>query len=347
MSESIVKTINAEPVNDLSSFSDCDKAAVLLLSMGEDFAAKILQRMDRTEVQKISDAMAHLSNVATNEAEIILEQFFQQYTKQSGISGASRDYLENSLEKALGNKLARGMLDNIYGDDVSKEIQRLQWLPPEILARFFRHEHQQMQAVMLAFLPPDTANAVLMHLPEDSHDELLYRIANLQEISEAVINDLKITLERCIEFVAQQSGARVNGTRQAADILNRYSGDKVNIMEMVKLHSEDTAEAIKDNMFDFMILARQSLEVLQDLLVEVPEELLAVALKGADHSVKTALFSALPKRMVQSIMDQITDLGPQPLSQIEKARTEVMQIARRHYEAGDLALQLFEEQVVS
>ncbi|WDE12134.1 FliG C-terminal domain-containing protein [Thalassomonas haliotis] len=327
-------------------FNDCEKAAILLLSMGEESAAKILQRMERSEVQSVSNAMARLGNVSTLEAQNILQHFFEQYTKQSGISGASREYLEKSLDMALGNKLARGMLDSIYGDTISNDIQRLQWLPVDVLARFFRHEHPQMQAVMLAFLPPDTANAVLNHLPQENHDELLYRVANLQEISEHVIKDLRITLDRCIDFVAEQSGARVNGTRQAADILNRYTGDKANIMELVKLHNSDTADAIKDNMFDFMILSRQPLEVIQDLIAELPEGTLAIALKGVDFAIKTQIFDALPKRMAQGLEDEIQRLGPTPLSKIEQARTEIMAIARRLYEAGELQLQLFEEQVV-
>ncbi|WP_281560366.1 FliG C-terminal domain-containing protein [Thalassomonas sp. RHCl1] len=327
-------------------FNDCEKAAILLLSMGEESAAKILQRMERSEVQSVSNAMARLGNVSTLEAQNILQHFFEQYTKQSGISGASREYLEKSLDMALGNKLARGMLDSIYGDTISNDIQRLQWLPVDVLARFFRHEHPQMQAVMLAFLPPDTANAVLNHLPQESHDELLYRVANLKEISEHVIKDLRITLDRCIDFVAEQSGARVNGTRQAADILNRYTGDKANIMELVKLHNSDTADAIKDNMFDFMILSRQPLEVIQDLIAELPEGMLAIALKGVDFAIKTQIFDALPKRMAQALEDEIQRLGPTPLSKIEQARTEIMAVARRLYEEGELQLQLFEEQVV-
>ena len=327
-------------------FNDCEKAAILLLSMGEESASKILQRMERKEVQSVSNAMARLGNVSTLEAQNILQHFFEQYTKQSGISGASREYLEKSLDLALGNKLARGMLDSIYGDTISNDIQRLQWLPVDVLARFFRHEHPQMQAVMLAFLPPDTANAVLKHLPEESHDELLYRVANLQEISEHVIKDLRITLDRCIDFVAEQSGARVDGTRQAADILNRYSGDKANIMELVKLHNPDTADAIKDNMFDFMILARQPVEIIQDLIAELPDGLLAIALKGADFSIKTQISDAMPKRMVQALDDEIQRLGPTPLSKIEQARTEIMAIARNLYEEGELQLQLFEEQVI-
>lgn len=331
----------------VTKFNDRDKAAILLLSMGEEAAAKILRKMERDEVKSVSTAMARLSNVSSLDAQNILNQFFDQYTKQSGISRASRDYLEKSLDMALGHKLANGMLDSIYGDVISNDIQRLQWLPADVLARFFRHEHPQMQAVMLAFLPPDTANAVLKHLPEESHDELLYRIANLEDVSDHVIADLQVTLQLCIDFVAEQSGAKVNGTRQAADILNRYSGDKANLMELVKLHNEKTADAIKDNMFDFMILGRQPLEVLQELIQAVPNDMLATSLKGVDFAVKTKISDALPKRMAAALDDEIQRLGPTPLSKITIARTQVMAIARKLYESGELQLQLFEEPVVS
>ena len=334
--------------NDMTTaFSERDKAAILLLSMGEESAAKILRLMEPEEVKDVSMAMARLSNVSSIDAQQILQQFFEQYTQQSGISRASREYLEKSLDMALGRKLASGMLDSIYGDVMSNDIQRLQWLPADVLARFFRHEHLQMQAVMLVFLPPDTANAVLKHLPLESHDELIYRIANLEDISDHVINDLRVTLQLCIDFVAEQSGAKVDGSSQAANILNRYSGDKANLIELVEMHNVDTANAIRDNMFNFMILGRQPLDILQALIEAVPNEVLATALKGADKSIINKIEEALPKRMAEALNAEIQRLGPMPLSKIEVSRTEVMAIARRLFESGELQLQLFEEQVVS
>jgi len=333
--------------NVATSFKDRDKAAILLLSMGEESAAKILRLMEPEEVKDVSMAMARLSNVSSIDAQQILQQFFEKYTQQSGISRASREYLEKSLDMALGRKLANGMLDSIYGDVMSNDIQRLQWLPADVLARFFRHEHLQMQAVMLAFLPPDTANAVLKHLPLETHDELLFRIANLEDISDHVISDLRETLQLCIDFVADQSGAKVDGTSQAANILNRYSGDKANLIELVEMHNVDTANAIKDNMFDFMIIGRQPLEVLQALIEAIPNDVLAASLKGADKTIIDRIEEALPKRMAAALNDEIQRLGPMPLSKIERARSEVMAITRKLFESGELQLQLFEEQVVS
>ncbi|WP_115719454.1 FliG C-terminal domain-containing protein [Gallaecimonas mangrovi] len=327
--------------------ADLDKAAILLLSMGEAAAARIMARLSRDEVTALSMRMAKLSGVSTQDARSVIQQFFDSYREQSGISAASRQYLERTLDLALGKRLARGMVDGIYGDALKQELNALQWVPPETLARFFRNEHPQLQAVLLAFLPPENASAVMASLPEDQHDDLLYRVANLKEVPDQVLDELKVTLTRCLSFVSEQSTAKVDGLRQAADILNRYQGDRSALMDMLKLHNEDTATAVADNMYDFMTLSRQSDEVLQTLVQEVPAETLALALKGADAKVHDALVTALPKRMAQSLDDAKQALGLVPISKVEGARNEIMQLVRTLHETGQLNYQLFEEKVVS
>lgn len=326
--------------------SDLDKAAILLLSMGEEAAAKVMSLLGRDAVTTLSNHMAKLSGVSTQQAREVIQGFFEHFREHSGISAASRQYLERTLDMALGKRLARGMIDNIYGDALREEIQKLQWISPETLARFFSSEHPQMQAVLLAFLPPDTAAAVLAALPPNTHDELLYRVANLQEVSDQVLSELKVTISRCLQFVSEQTTAKVDGIRQAADILNRYQGDRASLMEMLKLYDEQIAHSVTENMYDFMTLGRQSDDVLQALVQELPSETLTLALKGAAPEVRDALLKALPKRMAQGILDEIQALGLVPISQVEAARREVMQLVRNLHEQGIINYQLFEERVV-
>lgn len=324
-----------------------DKAAILLLSMGAEAAAKVLKRLSRDEVQKLTTCMARLSGVSANEAKWTLQQFFTLYKEQSGISGASRDYLERTLDLALGQKLSRSMLDSIYGDVMSQDLQRLQWVPAEVLARFFRHEHPQMQAVLLAFLPPDTASAVLDVLPTDVHDELLLRVANLKEVSEHVLEELRTTLERCLSYVAEQAGARVDGVRQVADILNRYQGDRAQMLDLLRLHDNSMAVAIEKNMFDFTTLKRQSDETLQALIQELPSDVLAIALKGSEMALRKAVLSAMPKRMAQALETQIQSQGSVSVRKVADARNEIMQLVRELVEQGEIEYQLFDEPVLS
>ncbi|KUE80651.1 lateral flagellar motor switch protein FliGL [Aeromonas schubertii] len=324
-----------------------EKAAILLLSMGTEAAAKVMQKLSRDEVQRLIGRMASMPSVSANEARWTLQQFFYDYREHSGIGSASREYLEQTLDLALGQRLARSLLDSLYGDSVSQDIQRLQWVPAEVLARFFRNEHPQMQAVLLAFLPPQTASAVLDALPAPLHDDLLLRVANLTSVSEHVLGELRLTLDRCLTFVAEQSGAKVNGVKQAADILNRYQGNKEAMLGQLREFDLDMAKEIEKNMFDFATLRRQSDETLQRLVQELPPELLAVALKGAEEPLRKAVLSSMPKRMAQALEAQIQDQGSVSLRKVEQAREEVMQLVRELMEQGEIEYQLFEEPTVS
>ncbi|MGL4506231.1 MAG: lateral flagellar motor switch protein FliGL [Aeromonas sobria] len=324
-----------------------EKAAILLLSMGTEAAAKVMQKLSRDEVQRLISKMAALSGVSSMEAKWTLQQFFNQYREQSGIASASREYLEQTLDLALGQRLSRSLLDSLYGDVMSQDIQRLQWVPADVLARFFRNEHPQMQAVLLAFLPPQTASAVLDALPGSVHDDLLVRVASLSSVSEHVLGELRLTLDRCLAYVADQSGAKVNGVRQVADILNRYQGDKEQMLSLLREHDGDMALEIEKNMFDFMALRRQSDDTLQRLVQELPSELLALALKNTETTFRKVILGAMPKRMAQALDDQIQNQGSVSLRKVEQAREEVMQLVRELVEQGEIEFQLFEEPTVS
>jgi flagellar motor switch protein FliG len=326
---------------------DLEKAAILMLSMGEEAAAKIFKRLNREEVRKLSGAIAKLKNVSTAEAKWILQQFFARYKQQSGISGTSRNYLQRTLDLALGPRFARGMLDGLYGDEVSHEVQLLQWVPPEVIGRFFVKEHPQLQAVLLAFLPAETSSAVLDVFPADQHDDLLLRVANLKEISEVVLQELRHTINLCLDYVAEQAGTQVDGVRQVADILNRYRGDRVRMLEMLRQYDSAVAIEVEKNMFDFNTLKRQTPEVLQTLLQEIPSEQLAVALKGTDAGFRKVVLGAMPKRMAQALETQIQGQGSVSISKVEQARSEIMQLVRSLVEQGEIEYQLFEEAVVS
>ena len=324
-----------------------EKAAILLLSMGTESAAKVMQKLSRDEVQRLISKMASLSGVSSMEAKWTLQQFFNHYREQSGIGSASREYLEQTLDLALGQRLSRSLLDSLYGDVMSQDIQRLQWVPADVLARFFRNEHPQMQAVLLAFLPPQTASAVLDALPGSVHDDLLVRVASLTSVSEHVLGELRLMLDRCLTYVADQSGAKVNGVRQVADILNRYQGDKEQMLSLLREHDGDMALEIEKNMFDFMALRRQSDDTLQRLVQELPSELLALALKNTETSFRKVVLGAMPKRMAQALDDQIQNQGSVSLRKVEQAREEVMQLVRELVEQGEIEFQLFEEPTVS
>lgn len=338
--------MNTAQSTSKQTLSYVEQTALVLLGMGEDAAAKVLQHFSRDETQRVTRAMAKLNGIKSDSARNVIQHFFDDFREHSGIRGASKEYLSNTLRKALGNDLAKGLLNNLYGDEIRNNMQRLQWVEAETLARFIVNEHPQMQAIFLAYLPADSSSVVLKHLPQDYHDEILFRIAQLQDIDHQVANDLHELVERCIDKVSASQSTPLSGVKQAADIINRFEGDRASLMEMLKLHDENVVNEIEENMFDFLVLGRQREETMDALVQQIPLELWAVALKGAEITLQQAIKRSMPQRMVKALEDDMELRGAVVLSRVQRARQDIMQLVRELDEAGEIQLVLYEEPTV-
>lgn len=332
--------------SQLRSLSSLEQAGILMLSMGDEASAKVLRYLSREQIISISHAMARLNNVKLPMVSSVIGRFFDDYKEQSSIRGASRSYLSGMLSKALGGEITRHLLDSIYGEEIRAKMAKLEWLDPKQFASLLAQEHAQMQAVFLAFLPPAMATEVLHCMPAERQDDLLYRIANLTEVSSDVIQELEQLIDRSLKVLSSQ-GSQVRGVKQVADILNRYKGDRDRVFELLRARDESLVSSIEDHMYDFFVLSRQSQEVLQALLEVIPLEEWAVALKGAEPELIKAIQGAMPRRQVQQLESINRRLGPVPISRIEQVRKDIMGIVRDMAEQGEIQLQLFREQTVS
>lgn len=331
--------------SQIRSMTALEQAAILMLSMGDAASAGVLRHFSREEIVSISQTMARLSNVKQPMVSAVISSFFDDYKEQSSIKGASRSYLSGMLGKALGNDITRNLLDNIYGEEIRAKMVRLEWIDPKQFAAFIINEHAQMQAVFLAFLPPSMASEVLEAMPASVQDELLYRIANLSEVNSDVVAELEDLIERSLSVLSNQ-GSQVRGVKQAADIMNRFKGDRTQMFELLRAHNKELVGQIEDEMYDFFILSRQSQEVLQVLLETIPLEEWVVALKGAEPALVKAIQGAMPKRQVQQMESINRRQGPVPLSRVEQVRKDIMGVVRDMSAEGNLQVQLFREQTV-
>jgi flagellar motor switch protein FliG len=327
------------------AMNSMEQAAILMLSMGDDISAGVLKHFSREEIIGISQAMARLSNVKQPMVSDVIGRFFDDYKEQSSIKGASRGYLAGMLGKALGGEITRNLLDSIYGEEIRAKMAKLEWIDPRQFAALIAKEHAQMQAVFLAFLPPGMATEVLECMPAERQDELLYRIANLSEVNSDVIAELEQLIDRSLSVLSTQ-GSQVRGIKQAADIMNRFKGDRNQMFELLRAHNEELVTRIEDEMYDFFILSRQTPDVLQTLLEAIPLDEWVVALKGAEPALVKAIQGALPKRQAQQMESISRRQGPVPLSRVEQVRKDIMAVVRDMAAEGDLQIQLFREQTV-
>ncbi|HFJ0149945.1 TPA: FliG C-terminal domain-containing protein [Escherichia coli] len=302
------------------SNSYLEQAAILLLCLGEEAAATVMQKLSREEVVRLSENMARLSGVKTSMARKVINNFFDEFREQSGING-------------------------IYGDEIRSRMARLQWVEPRQLAMLISEEHLQLQAVFLAFLTPEISAAVLSYLNESVQNEILYRVAKLNDVNRDVVDELDRLIERGLSVLSEH-GSKVKGIKQAADIVNRFQGNQQVILDQMRERDEEVLEQLQDEMYDFFILSRQNEEVRRRLLDEVPMEDWAVALKGTEALLRRSIYAVMPKRQVQQLEAITARLGPVPVpvSRIEQIRREIMGIARELKEAGEIQLQLFAEQ---
>jgi flagellar motor switch protein FliG len=325
--------------------SSVERAAITLLSMGEEAASAVLRCLSREELLDVTLVMARMNGVKVDAVQDTLSNFFDAFREQSSVRGASRQFLQRSLDMALGSAIANSVLNHIYGDVIGPKMARLQWAQPQWLAERLSREHVRMQAMFLALMPPEQASKVINALPAESCDLVLLQIARLKEIDHELLHDLELVVDACIENLGSQSTA-VEGVRQVADIINRMPGDRSQVVELLRAHDPDVVSEVEDHIYDFGILAFQGDTALGAILEAVEFEQWGIALKGADAKVQQALVRVMPKRQVQAFEEMLERTPGMPLSRIEEARREIMAQLREMAAEGEISLQLLAEDVV-
>ena len=322
-----------------------EQAAIVLLSIGEEPAAAVLRCLDREELIEVTQVMSRMSGIKVDSVREAMQSFFDDYRQQSGVHGASRSYLKRSLDLALGSDIANSVLNTIYGDAIRPMMARLQYASPKWLADFVSHEHVQMQAVFLAFLPPALAGQIIDALPLEGRDLVLLNLARLDEIDRDLLQELDDLVVRCLSSFDSQSTS-VEGIRQAAEILNRLPSNRAQMVELLRAHDPEVVAQIELSMYDFFILGNQSEVAITRIIEEVPLEQWAIALKGAEVSIRDAVLKTMPKRQAQAFEDMMRRAGPVPMSRIDQTRQEIMATVKALADAEEVEIPLFAETVV-
>lgn len=331
--------------NGSTALATLEQAAILLLCMGEEPASGVLCRLSRDELLRVARVMSDMSGIKVGAVSATLQQFFNEYREQSGIHGASRSFLRETLCLALGPGIANRVLDQIYGEAIVPKMARLEWVSPSWLADRIVNEHINMQSVFLAFLPSRLASQVLDALPAENRDRVLENIAHLSAVDRDLLRELEELVDHCLENIHTQN-AVVDGMQQAADIINRLPNDQQRMVEVLRTHAPDVADEVEARMYDFFVLSRQSAAVLTRISEHIALDRWSIALKGAEPAVSAAIIQVMPRRQVQLLEVMMRRSGPIALSRVQEVRRMIMEQVRELAEAGEFNLQLYPEDVV-
>lgn len=328
------------PVDKLGrNISSLEKAAILLMSMGEKDAAEILKQMGPKEVQKVGAAMSALKSVSQDSVTSVFSQFLQECGNQSGLGMGAENYIRNMLVEALGEERARSFLDRILLGGSTAGINSLKWMDPRSVADVIRHEHPQIQAVVLSYLEPDQSAMILSNFPQKVRVEIMMRIASLQSVQPDALKELNNILEKQFSGKGSNPSTSIGGTKTAAEIMNNLDGAvEQELMQAIKEVDEDLGTQIQDLMFVFDNLRDVDDRGIQALLREVSSEVLILALKGADDYLKEKFFSNMSKRAAELLRDDLEAKGPVRIVEVEAAQKEILAVARRMSDAGEIHL---------
>jgi len=322
-----------------SSFSGPDKAAILLMSLGEQNAAEVLKLLGPKEVQRVGIAMASMEKVNKDEATDVLVDFVGAVENQTNLGVGSEEYIKTVLLDALGEGKAEGVIDRILMGRNSKGLDALKWMDPRSVAEVIRLEHPQIIAIVLSYLDSDHAADVLNQLPERTRPDVVMRIASLDGIQPSALLELDEIMEKQFSSGSSVKSSNVGGTKVAADILNFLDTSiESEVMDSIKEIDSDLGQTIEDHMFVFENLSALDDRSIQSLLREVSSDSLLLAIKGSDESLKEQFFKNMSKRAAEMLRDDLEAKGPVRLSEVEGAQKEILVIARRLADSGDISL---------
>lgn len=316
-----------------------DQAAVLLMSLGEKEAAAVLRHLGPKEVQRLGTAMTQLQNVSQTDVEAVVNSFLSEASTLTGLGVGSDNYIRKMLVEALGEDKASSLVDRILLGGNTTGLDTLKWMDARSVADLIRHEHPQIQSIVVAYLDADQAAEVLANLSDKQRLDIVMRVASLDSVQPSALQELNAILEKQFSGSASSQTKAMGGVKVAANIMNNLETSlEGELMESIRDLDEDLGTRIQDLMFVFDDLKNVDDRGIQALLREVSSEVLILALKGADDELQEKVFKNMSKRAAELLRDDLEAKGPVRISEVETAQKEILTIARRMADSGEIQL---------
>lgn len=316
-----------------------EKASLLLLTLGQERAASVLKNLGPKEVHLIGTTMASLSNISNEMVDGVLEEFIVSIKDKTALGVDSDAYIRDMLTNALGADKAGSIIDRILLGRDSKGIDQLKWMDARAIADLVRLEHPQIVAIILSLLDPDQSAEVLGLLPENMRSDLLMRVATLEGVQPAALRELDEMMEQQLTGGDNVQASAIGGIDTAANILNFLdSSVSEMMMEEVTESNAELSQKIQDKMFVFADLIDVDDRGIQTLMREISTDQLLLALRGVEDGLKERIFGNMSKRAAEMLRDDLEAAPPAKLSDVEQSQKDILAIARKLADAGEISL---------
>ena len=315
------------------------KSAILMMLLGEDEASEIVRNLSPREVQHLGTAMYSVQGLDQDTVNAVLDEFLAIIKAQTSLGMGAGNYIRNVMNKALGEDKAQSVLSRIAPSAAARPIEILDWMDARSIAELIIDEHPQIIALIISYLDAGQAADVLGLLPDALQSEIIRRIATLQTVGPDALSELENVMQSKFKANTSLRAAKVGGVDAAARIMNFTKQNmEQRIMKDISRNDRELMQAITESMFIFDNLIMSDERSLQTLLRSVDNELLVLALKGADEPLREKLFSCMSKRAAANIVDEMEALGPVRLTEVQTAQKEIINVARRMSDEGTIVL---------
>ena len=315
------------------------KAAVLLIALGPEKSASIFKHLKEDEIETLTLEIANTRSVSSQTKEEILEEFYQVCLAQQYIAEGGLGYAKELLEKALGTDKAQDVINKLTASLQVRPFEFVRKTDASQLLNFIQDEHPQTIALILAYLPPAQASAVVSALPLDKQADVAKRIAQMDRTSPDVIKEVERVLERKLASLVNQDYTIVGGVDAIVEILNSVDrGTEKHIMENLEIEEPELADEIKRKMFVFEDILALDDKTIQRVLRDVDNNDLGIALKGAAEEVQNVIFNNLSKRLVAMIREDMEYMGPVRMKDVEEAQQKIVNVIRKLEDSGEIII---------
>jgi len=317
------------------------KAAILLLALGEDAAADVMKNLEESEIQQVGYYMSRFTDVSPEELDIVLEEFYRNSVmSEDGVSiSSSPDFVKNALTKALGSDRAKELSDNLRAGEDEAGLEALRYAEPIMISNYIRNEHPQTIALILSYLKNVEQSAtVLRDLPESIQADVLYRMAVIESIPPGVVAEMNEVLTEEMKTAGSMTTS-VGGVEPVAEILNSVDkATETRILSSIEESNPDLAEQIRELMFTFEDMALIDAKQMQIVMKDVDQADMVLALKTASDAVKELIFSSMSSRAAEMVRDDLENLGPAKLSDVEAAQQKIIKVVKKLEEEGTIVI---------
>lgn len=316
-----------------------EKAAILLVSLGEEHAAEVLKHLGPREVQKLGHAMAALKSVPRARVESVLDDFHTTAVESAAVHVDTDNYIRAVLTKALGDDKASNLISRILQGGDTAGIEGLKWMDAPTVADLIKNEHPQIIATILVHLEHDHASEILNQFTDRLRNDVVLRIATLEGIQPAALKELNDTMMRILSGSSNIKKAAMGGVRTVAEILNFMgTANETSVVDAMREYDPDLAQRILDEMFVFENLNDLDDRSIQLLLREIQSDSLILAMKGASEPLREKIFKNMSQRAAEMLREDLEARGPVRVSEVEAEQKEILKIVRRLADEGQIVL---------